>query len=98
MNRAERRRAGIKAKPKTRVLTEDQIQQIKNDTVTEAFTMLLSIPNLVLHDKFGFGKIRLDRFNYYALSWAKSVQAGEVTLKEVLDLCKNEAGITIKEK
>lgn len=98
MNRGERRRLGKSEKTKTYVLTADQIQQMKNEAVAEAFKMLLSIPNLVLHDKFGFGQIRLDRFNYYALSWAKDVQNGVVTLKEVMDLCEQEIGLKVMEK
>lgn len=97
MNRAERRRAKRTAeKKRTYVLTDDQIRQLKFEAVKEAFTMLLAIPSLVLHDKFGFGRIRLDRFNYYALSWAKSVQNGEVSLDAVLELCEKEAGYIIK--
>lgn len=99
MNRAERRRRGNAAeKPKTYVLTEDQVQQMKNEAVAEAFKMLLSIPVIVLHDKFGFGRIRLDRFIYYALGWATDVQNGVVTLKEVMDLCEKEIGLKVMEK
>ena len=96
MNRAERRRNKRTAeKPKTYTLTTDQIQQLKREAVEQAFTMLLAIPTIVLLDKFGFGRIRLDRFNHYALSWAKSVQEGEVSLEAVLALCKEEAGYTV---
>ncbi len=96
MNRAERRRAKRTAeKPKTYVLTDDQIQQIKFEAMEYAFRMLLAVPSLVLHDKFGFGRIRLDRFNYYALSWLKSVQKGEVSLETVMTLCKEEAGYDV---
>lgn len=96
MNRAERRRAKHTAeKPKTYVMTADQIEQLKFEAMEQAFTMLLAIPSLVLHDKFGFGRIRLDRFNHYALSWLKSVQKGEVSLEAVIALCKEEAGYAV---
>lgn len=99
MNRAERRRAKRTAeKPKTYVLTQDQIDQMKAEATAEAFKMLLSIPVIVLHDKFGFGRIRLDRFIHYALGWATDVQNGVVTLKEVMDLCEDEIGLKIMEK
>ena len=97
MNRAERRRLGKTEKPKTYVLTDAEIQQMKKDAVAEAFKMLLCIPVIVLHDKFRFGRIRLDRFLHYALSWATDVQNNVVTLKEVLDLCEEETGLKIKE-
>ena len=101
MNRAERRRNARQGKPKTYVLTEDQIQQIKLDAVNEAtdkaVLMLLSIPVMVLHDKFGFGKQRLTRFMDYVLVWFESVQNNETKLMELVRVAENECGIkTIK--
>lgn len=98
MNRAARRRAGITGKPKTYVLNADQIRQIKEEARNEAFKMLLSIPMLVLHDKFQFDKTDMDRYVHYAMSWATDIQNGVVSLKEVLDLCEEETGLKIKEK
>lgn len=98
MNRAERRRAGRTGKTKTYVLTEDQIQQMKNEAVAEAVKMLLAIPMLVLHDKFGYGQIRLDRFLHYSMGWVRGIQNGEVSITEVVRLCEKETGLKIKEK
>lgn len=100
MNRAERRRSAKQAeKPKTYVLNEDQIRQIKIDAVKEAidwvFRMFLSIPVMVLHDKFGFGKIRLSRFMDYALVWYESVQNDETRLAELMKIAEDECGIQI---
>lgn len=96
MNRSERRKQGKSApKPKTYVLTEDQIVKIKNDAVDEAMVMLLTIPVVVLHDKFGFGQLRLDRFTHYAFSWINSVQTGEVKMSELVKICEDEAGFTV---
>lgn len=98
MNRAERRRSAKQAeKPKTYVLNEDQIRQIKMDAVNEAtnkaFRMFLSIPVMVLHDKFGFGKMRLSRFMNYALIWYESVQNDETRLAELVKIAEDECGI-----
>lgn len=99
MNRAERRRSKRTAeKPKTYVLTADQIEQMKADAIGQAFGMLLAIPNLVLHDKFGFGQVRLDRFNHYAFGWSKAVQKGEVSMDALLKLCEEETGYTIEKE
>lgn len=100
MNRAERRRSAKQAeKPKTYVLNEDQIRQIKREAVNEAldraFRMLLSIPVMVLHDKFGFGKMRLGRFMDYVLVWYESVQSDETRLAELLKIAEEECGIHI---
>lgn len=80
------------------MLTEDQIRQMKNDAVAEAVKMLLAIPMLVLHDKFGYGHTRLDRFLHYAMSWVRDIQNGVVSLQEVVALCEKETGLKIKEK
>lgn len=97
MNRAERRRNARQEKTRTYVLTEDQIQQIKRDAVSEAtrkaFLMFLSIPVMVLHDKFGFGKMRLSQFMNYALVWYESVQDNETRLTEIVKIAEDECGI-----
>jgi hypothetical protein len=98
MNRAERRRsARQQEKPKTYVLTEDQINKMKMDAVNEAtrkaFLMFLSIPVMILHDKFGFGKQRLSKLMDYALIWFEAVQNNEVKLLELVNIAKDECGI-----
>ena len=97
MNRAERRRQKNAYQPKTYVLTEDQIEKMKQDAVNEAtrkaFLMFISIPVMVLHDKFGFGTKRLTRFMDYCLVWYDAVQKGEVSLMELVRVAENECGI-----
>lgn len=100
MNRAERRKHKQSAqKPKTYVLTEDQINKMKMDAVQEAtrraFLMFLSIPVMILHDKFGFGKIRLGRFMHYALMWYEAIQNDEVRMMELVKIAEDECGISV---
>lgn len=100
MNRAERRKQGKNAeKPKTYVLTEDQIEAMKRDAIRVAthrtFLMFLSIPVMVLHDKFGFGKQRLSKFMDYALMWHESVYDDEVGLKDLIKVVEEECGIRV---
>ena len=103
MNRAERRKSKQKSaeKTKTYVLTQDQIDKMKRDAVDEAtrkaFSMFLSIPVMVLHDKFGFGKQRLTRFMDYVLVWYESIQAGETPLRELLTVAERECGIRVED-
>lgn len=97
MNRAERRRSAKQERPKTYVLTDDQIEQMKRDAAKEAtrkaFLMFMSIPVMILRDKFGFGKIRLGRFMDYALVWFKSVYDDETKLMEIVKIADEECGI-----
>ena len=101
MNRAERRRNARQEKPKTYVLTEDQIQQLKKNAVSEAtrkaFLMFMSIPGMVLHDKFNFDQQQLDRFLDYALVWFDSVEKNETSLSELVKIAETECGITVIE-
>lgn len=103
MNRAERRRsARQEEKPRTYVLTDDQIEKIKRDAAHEAthkaFVMFLSIPVMVLHDKFGFGKTRLSRFMDYVLIWFESVYDNETQLRELIKVAEEECGIQITDR
>ena len=99
MNRAERRRSARQEKPKTYVLTEDQIEKIKYDAVDEAtrkaLLMFLSIPVMVLHDKFGFGKQRLGKFMDYVLVWYDAIIHDEVRMMELVRVAENECGIHV---
>lgn len=99
MNRAERRKQKNAVKPRTYVLTDDQLEAIKRKAVEEAtikvFMMLMSIPVMVLHDKFGFGKTRLARFMEYLLLWYESVQSGETRLMELVKVAEEECGVRI---
>lgn len=101
MNRAERRRSARqqKEKEKTYVLTQAQIDEMKMEAVRtatrRAFLMFLSIPVMILHDKFGFGKQRLSRFMHYALIWYESVQNSETRMMELIKIAENECGISV---
>lgn len=102
MNRAERRRNAVTTKPRTYVLTEDQITKLKQEAAFEAtrraFLMFMSIPIMVLHDKFGFGRQRLERFLDYVLIWLDSVQTGETPLNELVKIAEKECGINVLQK
>lgn len=102
MNRAERRRlakSAQKEKEKTYVLTQAQIDEMKLEAVNEAtrkaFLMFLSIPVMVLHDKFGFGKRRLDKLMHYCLAWYEAIQNNETKLMELVKIAENECGIKV---
>lgn len=107
MNRAERRKAGITAKPRTYVLTDVEIQRIKEEikkeieaeveqrAVDKAFIMLLGIPVLVIRNQHNFGKIRIIRFVESMMGWYESICSGDVAMKEVVDVLHEEADMDI---
>ncbi len=67
--------------------------EIMAKAVHDAFMLFMSIPVMVLHDKFGFGKIRFDRFMNYVLIWYESVQNGEFTIEHIVEIAENVSGI-----
>ena len=81
------------------MLTQDQIDQMKKDAVDEAtakaFRMFMSIPLMVLHDKFGFGRIRGSRFMDYVLIWYESIQRGETSLAEIIKIAEDLTGVKV---
>jgi len=112
MGRAERRKSGNKEKVKTYVMTEEQLialvqrnveeemakerVEIREKAVDEAFASLLSIPIIVLHDKFGFGEVRKNRFIEDVTRWIKLTQQDESTLRELIHVARDECGYVIK--
>lgn len=90
-------------------LTQEQIDQMIHDALVKeldgirekavdeatrtAFQMFMSIPVMVLHDKFGFGQIRGNRFMDYAMIWYESVMKGETSLKEIMKIAEDVSGV-----
>ena len=104
-NRAERRRQTKREQAKTKVyhLTQEQIDGLleaaKNEAVEialpKAFQMFMCIPATVLHDKFGFGQVRMDRFMHYVMMWYESLQNGETTMGEIRKMAEESCGYQI---
>lgn len=99
MNRQQRRANGIKGANRTYVLTDEQITKIKTDAAREAmdiaFIAMLSLPLITLHDKFGFGKQRLEKFADGLLSEWRCFDEGYITLDVLKKILKDEAGIEV---
>lgn len=99
MNRQQRRANGMKNPVKTYTLTGDQVEKIKNDAAREAmdvaFMAMLSLPLITLHDKFGFGKQRLEKFADGVLEEWKCFDEGYVTIDDLKKILERETGIKI---
>ena len=109
MNRAERRRQGIKESVKTYTLNDLQIKQIKDDAVKEAidtaFILMLGLPVMIIHDKYSQlmkkvadGKGREERFTDLLLDLYDSVDKGYVSFEDLKDCLKEECGIEIEQQ
>lgn len=92
MNKAKRCKKGINGKEP--VLNLKEITTKK--AVNTAFIMLLSIPLMVLRDKYGYGKKRLEKFLNYVWELYDSFEKGYVTLDDLINVLKEEVEVEIK--
>lgn len=106
MNRQQRRqknKEGIQPKKEPVInIKYSDLQKIKKEAAQEAgeiaLLLMLSIPVTVLHDKWGFGKIRIERFTDQVLDLYDSFEKDYVTLEDLKQCLLEEAGITIERK
>lgn len=105
MNRQERRRLKIKGKAATLNINSDAVETMKQKATRDgakiAFFLMLAIPTMVIHDKFGqlmkkdnrektFVDLCMDTYQCY--------EKGYVTIEELRQLLKEEAGIEMPDK
>lgn len=106
MNRAEYRRQTKAAakKEKQYNLKMSDIEQLRNKMRDEAvvqasntaFILLLSLPLIVLRDKYGFGRKRLEDFQEFLLAQYECFSAGMITLDELKGIILAETGMQVK--
>lgn len=104
MNRAERRRLkrSQESDNATYTLRNEDVTRIKQDAAREAvytaFTMMLGLPVIVLHDKYGWGKKRLSDFMDYVLEQYDSFNKNFITLDDLWNTIEKETGVKLIEK
>lgn len=107
MNRQQRRKAGIKKKTATYNLTQEQLyseikkgveefrQELRTEAVDDALRVLAYVPLMVLRDKFGFGKVRLDKFLREFAELVDCVENDYVGFEDMIETIKDETGLVI---
>lgn len=103
MNRQERRRLYKKSfkEPVINLKRQDVSlikESVPDNGVEIAFKLILSIPVMVLKDKFGYGKKRLERFINEVLNLYDSYNKGYVELEDLFKTLEEETGITFEEE
>ena len=68
---------------------------MNKEAADKAFLLMLGLPVMVLHDKFGFGPVRCERFTDAVLELYDSFEKGYVSLEDIHLTLKEETGITI---
>lgn len=93
--------APVKHEPVINVKSSD-LQQIKKQATSEAvdtaFLLMLGLPLLVLRDKHGFGKVRLERFIDDVLELYDSFNKDYLTLEDIHQVIHEETGVTIQRR
>lgn len=107
MNRKQRRKAGIKTKVPTYNLTQEQLyaeikkgveqyrEELRAEAVDDALRVLSYVPLMVLRDKFGFGKVRLDRFLREFAEQVDCIENYFVGFDDMIEAIKDETGLVI---
>lgn len=103
MNRQERRRLGIKRKDPMVSIKQSDIDRMKEEATEKgckmAFNLMLAVPTMVIHDKFGSlmkKKGRVEKFVDLCMEEYKCYEEGYVRLDELAKILKDEAGVEIK--
>lgn len=106
LNRKERRKHGIKEKPKTITITADYLEKLKKeisvDATETAFEYMMCIPLIILHDHYGRlnkkevdGMCREERFFELCLDQFESFSKKYVSLQDMAQAVKEETGFDV---
>ena len=104
MNRAELRRLkhSQESSNATYTLRNEDVNRIKRDAAREAidkaFVLMLGLPMIVLHDKYGWGKKRLSDFMDHVLDQYDSFNKDFITLDDLWKTIEKETGVKLIEK
>ena len=107
MNRAERRKLGVKNKESVFTMKKSDIDKVKEDathqSIEVAFKLMLGIPVKVLSENFGKitklnvdGKSREERFTDLCLKIWDDFNADKVSLTDLQDILTDKCGIQFK--
>ena len=103
MNRQERRRLGVKKKDPMISIKQSDIDRMKEEAAEKgckmAFNLMLAVPAMVIHDHYGElmkKNGRVERFIDLCMNTYRCYEEGYVTLKELAQILKDEAGVEIK--
>ena len=98
MNGAERRRLkrSQESDNATYPFRNEDVTRIKQDAAQEAidkaFVLMLGLPMIVLHDKYGWGKKRLSDFMNYVLDQYDSFNKNFIALDDLWNTIEKETG------
>ena len=104
MNRAQRRKAGIKIKVPTYNLTQEQFDNAVNarirakesEYINQLMQIVTTVPMWVLRTKYGYGRDRLNKFIIEFNELVDSINNGYLDFDDIITTLKEEVDIDIK--
>lgn len=109
MNRAQRRKAGIKRRVPTYTFNQEQLyaeikkgveqyrEGLKEEMGTQAIRVVIFASLLILRDKWEFGKKRLQDFMFEFAEQVECLKKGYVSLEDMINVIQEETGLDIKD-
>ena len=70
-------------------------ETITDDAVKTVLKLVLGLPVIVLMDKWGFRKVRLERFIDEVMKQYQFYENGTITMEDIDKVLKEEVGITL---
>lgn len=78
-------------------IRDDIQEEVRADSEKAVFEMLIGIPVLVLHDRFGFGRGRITKFVKHVLNQVDSVDGGYYNLQDLRQTIFEETGVSLED-
>ena len=90
---------------KTEKLLEKAKSDVADEVLRKAFILMLSIPTMVLNDKYAYltkkqdeqGRNRIERFVDLCLDNYESVISNHVSMQDLVKVIKDESGVDLSE-
>lgn len=104
MNRAQRRKAGIKIKVPTYNLTQEQFDNAvkarmrakESEYINQLMQIVTTVPMWVLRTKYGYGRDRLNKFIIEFNELVDSINNGYLDFDDIITTLKEEVDVDIK--
>ena len=84
--------------PLTKAMMIQAKKSATNQATDQVIKLMLALPVYVLHDKWGFGRVRCERFADELLKLYDAYQSGYVTIDDLMQVLEDEAGMTISKE
>lgn len=84
----------LESKPIT--LTHKEIEKMKEQATDNAAAIINLMPLLILRDKFGFGRVRLERYLDHLGEMMDAYNKGYLNLKDIEKVLEDEVGLQFK--